>query len=59
MTYKGLLRLVLDYASPVWDPSGKTHQDELVTVPNRAKRFLTRSLDIETGSVIRILEQLK
>ena len=41
MAYKGLMRPILEYGSPVWDPSGKTLQDELEKVQNRAARFVT------------------
>ena len=41
MVYKGLVRPILEYASTVWDPSGKTLQDELEKVQNRAARFVT------------------
>ena len=54
-----MVRLILEYASPVWDPSGKTLQDELVKVQNRAARFVTGNYNFETGSMTKILEQLK
>ena len=59
MAYKGLVRPVLKYASPVWDPRGKTLQDELEKVQNRAARFVTRNYNFETGSMTKILEQSK
>ena len=46
------MRTILEYASPVWDPSGKTLQDELEKVQNQAARFVT-------GSMTKILKQLE
>ena len=51
MAYKGLVGPILEYAKPVWDPSGKTLQDELEKVQNRATRFVTGNYNFETGSM--------
>ena len=55
-----MVRPIQEYASPVWDPSGKTLQDELEKVQNRAARFITGNYNFETGStcMTKILEQL-
>ena len=59
MAYKGLARPMLEYASPVWDPSGKTLQDELKKLQNRGARFVSGNYNFETGSMTKILEHLK
>ena len=59
MAYNGLVRPILEYASPVWVPSGKTLQDELEKVQSRATRLVTGNYNSETGSMTKILEQLK
>ena len=53
------MRPILEYASPIWDPSGKTLQNELEKVQNRAARFVTGNYNFETGSITKVLEQLK
>ena len=56
--YKGLVRPIMEYASPVWDPHGIVAQEELENVQNRAARFVTGNYNFETGSMTSILEQL-
>ena len=57
-THKELVRPVLEYASPVWDPHGIVVQEELEKVQNRATRFVTGNYNFETVSMTSILEQL-
>ena len=57
--YKGLVRPVLEYGSPVWDPQSILLQDELKKVQKRAARFVTGNYIYETGSMTSILEQFK
>ena len=59
MAYKGLVRPILEYVSPVWDPSGKTLQDELEKVQNPAAWFITGNYNFETGNMTKILGHLK
>ena len=55
---KGLVRPILAYTSPVWDPYGIVVQEELEKVQNRAARFVTGNYNFETGSMTCTLEQL-
>ena len=59
MAYKGLVRPILEYASPVWGPYGKILQDKLENVQNQGVRFVTVNYNFETGSMTKVLEQLK
>ena len=59
MAYKGLVRAVLEYASQVLDLSWKTLQREFEKMQKRAARFVTGNCDSETGSMTKILEQVK
>ena len=56
MACMGLVRPILEYASPVWDPSGKTIQEKLEKEQSSAARFVTRNYNFETGSMTKILE---
>ena len=57
--YKGLVRLVLEYGSSVWDTQSILLQDELEKIQKRAARFVTGNYVYETGSMTGILDQLK
>ena len=59
--FKGLVHLVLDYGSSVWDPQGVVLQEEIESVQKRAARFVTicGNYNYETGSMTGILGQLK
>ena len=58
MAYKGLVWLILEYASPVWDSHGIVVQEELEKVQNSAAGFVTGNYNFETESMTSILEQL-
>ena len=55
--YKGMVRLILEYGSSVWDPHPDKLQEELEKVQMCAARFVTRNY--VTGSLTGILGQLK
>ena len=57
--YKGMVRLIFEYGSSVWDPHTDMLQEELLKVQNRAARFVIRNYIYETGCMTGILEQLK
>ena len=55
--YKGLVCLVLEFGSSVWDPSSILVQEQLEKVQKRAARFVTGQYIYETGSMTGLLEQ--
>ena len=58
MPYMGLVRPVLGYNCPVWDPYGIVVQEKLEKVQIYAVRFVTSNYNFETGSMTSILNQL-
>ena len=54
-----MVRPILEYGSPVWDPHCNGLNDELENVQKLAVRFVTRNYSYETGSMTGILEELK
>ena len=58
MAYKRLVRPILEYTSPVWDPHGIVVQEKVGKVQNLAARFVPGNYNFETGSMTSILEQL-
>lgn len=56
--YNGLLRLVLEYASSVWDPHKIYLQDKLESIQWRSARFISSNFSREPGSVTSVLKDL-
>ena len=57
--YKGLVRPILEYGSPVWDPHYEGLIDDLEKVHTSAARVVTRNYTYEKGSMTDILKKLK
>ena len=56
--YKGIVRPILEYASPIWDPTAKSHQDELEMVQRRSARRILSDFG-RTSSVTEMLKKLE
>ena len=61
VSYKSLVRPILEYGSSVWDPHCNGLNGELENLQKRAARFVTRNYSRLTGSMTMtgILEELK
>ena len=58
LAYITLVRSVVEYASPVWDPNTSKDQDALERVQRRAARWITSSYDRKTSVTKLLLRQL-
>ena len=56
--YKGIVRPILEYASPIWDPSFQNLQDELEFVQRRSARRIFGDFS-PTSSVTEMLKKLE
>jgi hypothetical protein len=56
--YKALVRALVEYASPVWDPYHQTEIDRIEMVQRRAVKYVTNSNN-NRSSVNQILEHLE
>ena len=56
--YKALVRPLVEYASPVWDPYHQTEIDRIEMVQRRAARYVTNSHN-NRSSVNQMLEHLE
>ena len=54
MTFKGLVRPVLEFAISEWDPPTTDIQDELTEVRNHAAMFVIGNYSYETWSMTSI-----
>ena len=57
MAYIGLVRPILEYCAPVWDPHHKKYINEIEMVQRRAARFALNEYD-RTSSVTEMLNRL-
>ena len=56
--YKTLVRPIMEYASPIWDPSESTHSDLLESVQRRSARRILHDFD-PRSSVTSMLQKLE
>ena len=56
--YKGIVRPIMEYASPIWDPSFQNLQDELEFVQRRSARRIFGDFS-PTSSVTEMLKKLE
>ena len=56
--YKGLLRPLLDYACPVWDPHQMSLCERLEGVQRRSARFIASEYSWEAGTMTKLLKDL-
>ena len=57
--YIGLLRPILEYASPVWAPYQQYLINRIQAIQKRSARFISNDYTYEPGSMTKILENLK
>ena len=57
--YKGLVRPILEYACPIWDPHAAYLEDQLERVQKRSARFIASDYNYEPGSMTNILKKLQ
>jgi len=58
LAYKGLVRPILEYCAPVWDPHQKKYINELEMVQRRAARFVLGRFHYKS-SVTEMIQKLK
>ena len=58
LSYKSLVRPILEYGCCVWDPHYENHREEFEKVQKRAARFVLNRYDFTEGSTVRNFREL-